>query len=377
MPEKLSIALLGCGAIALKYAKLIRDHIADAELVSVCDQDAARAAAFAEEYGAKAFASLEEALHPSQRAVDIVVILTPSGCHEQHILEALRQGAKNIVVEKPMTLTLSGAKTVVRACRRAGARLFVVKQYRYNRAAQALKQAVDEGRFGRFVMGSIRLRWCRHEHYYAQGRWRGTWAQDGGVITNQTCHLIDLLTWLMGDVDSVFALADTRLADIEAEDTCVAVLRFRNGALGTIEATTATRPENLDASISILGERGTAVLGGMSADQIDVWRFENANGEDAEVLRTQAKNPDGEFAFAHRKYLEDVIRCVRDDLPASVDGIEGMRSLTVIHALYHSERTGLAARLSDDAFPASPLGIVPATPAVSEEMLTAAVPTRL
>src|SRR3954466_16028466 len=177
--------------------------------------------------------------------IDAVAVLTPSGMHPQHAIACARAG-KHVVVEKPMALRLQDGDDMIRACDEAGVKLFVVKQNRFNVSIVKAREALDAGRFGHLVLGTVRVRWCRDQEYYDQDAWRGTWALDGGVLSNQASHHVDLLQWMFGPVESVFAKTSTALGDIEAEDTAVVVLKFRSGALGIIEATTATRPVDLE-----------------------------------------------------------------------------------------------------------------------------------
>jgi predicted dehydrogenase len=239
-----------------------------------------------------------------------------------------------------MALTLPGADAMIRACDRHGVRLFVVKQNRFNVPVVKLRQALEEGRFGRLVLGTVRVRWCRRQDYYDQDAWRGTWALDGGVLTNQASHHIDLLEWMMGEVDSVYALATTALVRIEAEDTAVVALKFKSGALGIIEATTAARPKDLEGSISILGERGSVEIGGFAVNEMKVWRFEDARPEDGEVLAKYSVNPPNVYGFGHQAYYEHVVDCISGERPHLVDGLEGRRSLELISAIYESVETG-------------------------------------
>jgi UDP-N-acetyl-2-amino-2-deoxyglucuronate dehydrogenase len=333
--QKLRFALVGCSNIARKHAESLR-RIPGAELVAVCDVASERAQLLGEEYRVPAYTSNHELLeaHP----VDVVSILTPSGDHAARILDLVRYG-KHLVVEKPMTLRLEDADAVIRACDEAGIKLFVVKQNRYNRPIQALRTALLAGRFGKLVMGTVRVRWCRTDGYYKAAPWRGTWAADGGVLTNQASHHIDMLEWLMGEVESVTAMTATRLASIEAEDTGVAILRFRSGALGVIEATTATRPKDLEGSVSILGERGSAVVGGFAMDKLVTWEFAEPLAGDEQVMATQGENPK-EFAWNHTQYLKGVVESIQGSTRGLVDGLEGRKSLELINALYESAETG-------------------------------------
>lgn len=332
---RLRFALIGCSPIAVKHAESLQ-RIDDAELIAVCDLDGERARGLADKHGVGCYRDYHEMLETE--APDVVVILTPSGRHFEHILDVVRY-RKHIVVEKPLALRLQDADAVIRACDEAGVKLFVVKQNRLNRPIQALRRAVEQGRFGRLLLGTVRVRWCRTQEYYDAAPWRGTWQWDGGVLTNQASHHIDMLEWMMGDVESVMAMTATQLARIEAEDTGIGMLRFRNGALGLIEATTATRPRDLEGSISILGERGSVVVGGFAMDQLVTWDFAQRKPEDASIFETHGQNPDA-FAWNHTEYLRGVIEAIRRGSKALVDGLEGRKSLELINALYESAESG-------------------------------------
>jgi predicted dehydrogenase len=203
-----------------------------------------------------------------------------------------------------------------------------------------LREAIEKDRFGKLVMGTVRVRWCRPQAYYDQDPWRGTWELDGGVLTNQASHHVDLLEWMMGSVDSVFAMSRTALVDIEAEDTAVVLLRFSNGALGIIEATTATRPKDLEGSISIMGEKGTVEIGGFAVNQMKVWNFAEPEPSDDEVLSTHSVNPPDVYGFGHKEYYDHVVKSVREGSANLVDGLQGRRSLELINAIYESVETG-------------------------------------
>jgi len=271
--------------------------------------------------------------------VDVAVVLTESGRHARHVIE-LAPYRKHIVVEKPMALTLPDADAMIQACDRAGIRLFVVKQNRFNVPVVKLRQALDAGRFGRLVLGTVRVRWCRDQAYYDQDPWRGTWALDGGVLTNQASHHVDLLEWIMGDVESVYALASTQLVKIEAENTAVVALRFVSGALGIIEATTAARPKDLEGSISVLGEGGTVEIGGFAVNQLKVWAFSRPEPEDDTIIQKFSVNPPNVYGFGHQAYYEHVVHCINHGAPQLVDGLQGRRSLELINAMYESVETG-------------------------------------
>ena len=216
-----------------------------------------------------------------------------------------------------MALTLPDADKMIEACDEAGVKLFVVKQNRFNVPVVQLRKALEDGRFGRLIMGTVRVRWCRTQAYYDQDAWRGTWALDGGVLTNQASHHVDLLEWMMGEVESVFAKSKTALVDIEAEDTAVVILKFRNGALGVIEATTAIRPKDLEGSISILGETGSVEIGGFAVNKMQTWNFTSHQDGDDEVLAKYSVNPPNVYGFGHQAYYEHVVDCINNGSPIS------------------------------------------------------------
>ncbi len=334
----LKVALVGCGRIAKRHSELLgHGQLEGACLAGVADVVGEKAEAVAAPFDVPWFTDMHKMMEQVQP--DIVVVLTESGLHAEHTI-ALAPHGKHIVVEKPMALTLDDADEMIRACDRYGVRLFVVKQNRFNVPVIKLREALEGGRFGKPILGTVRVRWCRPQSYYDQDSWRGTWALDGGVLTNQASHHIDLLEWMMGEVDSVFAKSTTALADIEVEDTAVVILKFRSGALGVIEATTATRPADLEGSISILGEKGTVEIGGFAVNEMKVWRFESPTPEDTEVLEKYSVNPPNVYGFGHKAYYDHVINCVTQDQPHLVDGLEGRRSLELISAIYESVETG-------------------------------------
>jgi predicted dehydrogenase len=338
--KMLRFVLVGCGRIGKRHAELLgRGQVAGAQLVAVCDTVEARARTFGELYGVPSFVDYHRMMHALGADIDVIVIATPSGAHAPVCLELAPYG-KDIVVEKPMALTLPDADAMIAACDRHGARLFVVKQNRYNVPVQKLREAVAAGRFGKLVLGTVRVRWCRRQDYYDQDSWRGTWSDDGGVFANQASHHVDLLQWMMGDVESVFARAATRLVNIEVEDTGVALLKFSSGALGVIEATTATRPNDLEGSISILGEGGTVEIDGFAVNRMKLWSFREPLEGDGDVIERYRENPPNVYGFGHLRFLEHVVDCIAHDRPALVDGRGGRRSLELITAIYESIAAG-------------------------------------
>lgn len=339
----INFGLLGCGRIAKRHAELLgTGQIAGARLAAVCDIIPERARAYGERFSVPWFSNMDDML--ALPDVDAVSVLTPSGMHADHAI-AVAAAGKQVIVEKPMALRLEDADAMIRACDAAGVKLFVVKQNRFNVPVLKAREALDAGRFGKLVLGTIRVRWCRDQSYYAQDSWRGTWAQDGGIMTNQASHHIDLLEWFMGRVESVHARAVTALVDIEAEDTAVATLKFANGALGIIEATGATRPRDLEGSLSVLGAGGSVVIGGFAVNKITAWNFVAPEEADEEIMEKFSVNPPNVYGYGHQAYYEHVVDCLTKGSPALVDGLEGRRSLELINALYESVETGQEVRL--------------------------------
>ena len=342
MSKKLKFALIGCGRIAKRHAQIL-DSMDDVDLVSVSDILTDRSESFGTTYGVSHYTDYHEML--KKEDIDVVEVLTPSGSHAEIGIDIAKTG-RHVVVEKPMSLRLENADALTEACSINKVELFVVKQNRYNLPVVKLKEALDEGRFGKLVMGTVRVRWCRRQEYYDQDAWRGTWAMDGGVLTNQASHHIDLLQWMMGPVESVMAKTSTMLTNIEAEDTGVAILRFKNGALGVIEATTCTRPKDLEGSISILGEKGSVEIAGFAVNKMKTWSFEEPLEGDDEVINKYAQNPPDVYGFGHNEFLRNVVDCIKEGRHSIIDGFEGRKSLELINAIYESVETGKEVFLS-------------------------------
>jgi UDP-N-acetyl-2-amino-2-deoxyglucuronate dehydrogenase len=334
----LKFALVGCGRIAKRHSELLGlGQIPNATLSAVCDIDEAKAQKLASQFGVPAFTDMHRMMTDAD--VDVVVILTESGRHAEHTC-ALAKYGKHIVVEKPMALSLDDADAMIRVCDLAGIKLFVVKQNRFNVPVVQLRKALEQGRFGKLVLGTVRVRWSRDQKYYDQDSWRGTWALDGGVLTNQASHHVDLLEWMMGDVESVYAMTTTALVNIESEDTAVVALRFRNGALGVIEATTAVRPKDLEGSVSVLGEGGSVEIGGFAVNQMKTWQFTQPSAGDEDVITKYSVNPPNVYGFGHQAYYEHVVDCILNRKTQLVDGLQGRKSLELISAIYESVETG-------------------------------------
>ncbi len=328
----IKVGIIGCGAIALKHAKILKESfVQDMSLVSVCDNNNKRAKKFAEEFEVSSYNNFHEMM--KNEDIDLVSVLTHSGSHANIVIE-LAKYKKDIIVEKPIALTMNDALKMIRACDENGIRLFVVKQNRYNLPIKMLKEEISKGTFGKLNLGTIRVRWARDENYYNAEEWRGTWQKDGGVLCNQSIHHIDLLQWMMGDVDTVHAFGATRMANIEAEDTAIVSITFKNGALGIIEATTTARPSNIEASISILGDNGMVEISGKNVNEIRHWKLSNCNDEEKVIKKINEREEI--FAGSHIDFYNDVALSIKQNLPPKIDGIEGLKSLKLVIAAYES-----------------------------------------
>ena len=334
----LKFALVGCGRIAKRHSELLGlGQINNASLVAACDIDEEKAKKIGEQFNVPYYTDMDEMMQ--KESIDVVSVLTESGYHAKHVINLAKYG-KHIVVEKTMALTLDDADAMIQACDENGCKLFVVKQNRFNVPVVKLREAMDEKRFGKLVLGTIRVRWCRDQNYYDQAWWRGRWDMDGGVLTNQASHHVDLLEYMMGDVESVFAKSTTALVNIEAEDTAIVTLKFRNGALGIIEATTAVRPKDLEGSISILGETGTVEIGGFAVNKMLHWNFTHKKEGDDDVMEKYSVNPPNVYGFGHQAYYEHVVDSILNNKKHLVDGLVGRKSLELISAIYESIETG-------------------------------------
>ena len=331
------LVLVGCGRISERHFDAIDDH-PELKLVAVSDDVPDRARVAGEKYGVPAFTSYAAML--AETDADAAVICTPSGLHPRHGIMAAERGL-HVICEKPMATRLEEADQLVKTCDEAGVHLLVVKQNRLNPGIQLLKRAIEQGRFGRIYLAGVRVFWNRPQSYYDMAPWRGTWEFDGGAFMNQASHYVDLIQWVMGPVESVSAKIATLARRIETEDTGVAIVRFRNGALGILETTMLTYPRNLEGSITILGEKGTVQIGGTALNRVEQWQFAEYHDDDreAEALRV-APDPLSVYGSGHRPYYDNVVKVLRGEATAGTDGREGRKSLELILGIYESARTG-------------------------------------
>jgi UDP-N-acetyl-2-amino-2-deoxyglucuronate dehydrogenase len=329
------VALVGCGRISKNHFEALA-KIDGLRLSAVCDAVPERAREAGEANGVPYWTSFEDMLR--EATCDVVVVATPSGLHPNHGILAARAG-KHVVSEKPMAISLSAADDLVQACDSAGVQLFVVKQNRLNAPIQLLKRAVDKGRFGRIHMANCTVRWTRPQEYYDQAPWRGTWEFDGGAFMNQASHYVDLVQWLVGPVESVMAKTATQARRIEAEDSGVAIFKFRSGALGSMEVSMLTYPRNLEGSITIMGDRGTVKIGGTAVNKVEHWTFDQYDDDD-KLIETATTNPPTVYGFGHEAYYHNVLAVLRGEARADTDGRAGRKSLELILGIYESAKTG-------------------------------------
>jgi len=350
-------ALVGTGMISHFHAKAIA-AMRGAKLVACFDHLPKYAHSFAGQHGCTAYESLDEMLQDPD--VDIVNICTPSGAHMEPAVAAANAG-KHVAVEKPLEITLKRCDRIIKACEKNGVRLCTILPSRFSPVNRELKSAIDDGRFGKLTLGDTYVKWWRTQEYYDSGGWRGTWQMDGGgAYMNQAIHQVDLLSWMMGDVVEVNGMTNTIAHKrIEVEDVGVATLRFANGAVGVIEATTAAWP-GLQKKTEIHGTQGTAII---EQDNILHWEFEKKSRRDASIRRKYsadtgnsggAADPSAISFKGHQDQLQDFVNAIRNGTDPLVDGVEGRRSVEIILAIYKAAWSGKAVKLPLKSDPKPP-----------------------
>ena len=341
-------ALIGCGRIATNHIKAVVNN--GLELVAVCDILPQHMQALLEKHGLEADETIARytdykkllAEHPE---LELVAIATESGLHAQIALDCIDAGV-NVIIEKPMAMSMADAEEIIRRSEEKGVTVCACHQNRFNVAVQKTRQALEAGRFGRLSHGSIHVRWNRNKAYYEQAPWRGTWAQDGGCLMNQCIHGIDLLRWMFGnEVDEVYGVTKQQFHDyLEAEDIGMAVIKFKNGAVATVEGTTNVYPKNLEETLYLFGEKGTVKIGGKSTNNLDVWEFADETEADAanKGLEEQTSNV---YGNGHTSLYADVIDAIRNHRKPYVDAVAGRNALEMVLAIYKSCKTGLPVKL--------------------------------
>lgn len=340
-------ALIGCGRIATNHMKAAINN--NLEISAVCDIICDKMDELLAKHGRENEKSIRKYDDYKEMIEDVnpelVSIATESGKHAEIALYCIDNGI-NVIIEKPMAMSMSDADEIIRRSEEKGVKVSACHQNRFNIAIQELRKAIEAGRFGKLSHGSIHVRWNRNENYYKQAPWRGTWAQDGGALMNQCIHGIDLLRWMMGDeIDEIYGATRQQLHDyLEAEDVGMAVIKFKNGAIGTIEGTTNVYPENLEETLYIFGEKGTVKIGGTSTNNIDVWNFADENEDDSKNkgLKEQTSNV---YGNGHTSLFADVIDAIENDRKPYVDAVAGRNALEVVLSIYKSQKTGNMVKL--------------------------------
>ncbi len=348
-----TLALIGCGRISHKHVEAAVKNADRVRLAACCDPRLDRAEAKAAEYR-KVFPDAKVAVYADYREMlekerpDICAIATESGYHPRISMDCSEAGA-HVICEKPMALSTRDADAMIAAARKAGRLLSVCFQNRFNAPVQRTRAALEAGRFGRVLHGMIQVRWNRNEAYYTEAPWRGTWELDGGTLMNQCTHGIDLLQWMMGE-DAVRVQAATRrfLRPIEAEDFGAAVVEFDSGAVGIVEGTADVYPTNLNETLSLFGEKGSVVIGGLAVNKIETWRFADAaavGDPEDKVVNPAEKDPPSVYGFGHSALYADVLSAIESSREPLVSGERGRKALEIILAIYKSQKTGQAVEL--------------------------------
>lgn len=339
-------ALIGCGRIAVNHIKAVVNN--DLDMVAVCDTVPENIDILFEKTGyaggPKRYTDYRVMIDENPD-IELIAIATESGIHAEIALYCIDHKI-NIIVEKPMAMSMADAEEIVKHCAEKNVKVSVCHQNRFNIAVQQMRSAVEAGRFGRISHGSINIRWNRNRNYYDQAPWRGKWASDGGCLFNQCIHGIDLLRWMMGDeVEEVYGVTKQQFHDyLECEDIGMAVVKFKNGALGTIEGTVNVYPENLEETLYMFGENGTVKIGGKSTNNIDVWNFVDETEEDRKNkgLEEQTSNV---YGNGHTSLYADVIDAIQNDRKPYVDAVAGRNAVEMILAIYQSAATGAPVKL--------------------------------
>ena len=351
--KKYKVAIVGCGRVAEHYFKIIkRINNVNISVVAVCDKQKTKAIKFANKIQAKPFFDLKEMFRETK--ADLVIILTPSGLHYSHTNLALDYGF-NVLVEKPICLIVSDAQKLLLKAKKKNLLLCVGFQNRYNKAVAFLKNAVNKNVFGKIVSISVVLRWCRYQSYYQDG-WHGTWKMDGGVLNQQAIHHIDALNFIFGPIKRVSSFSTNRINKLEAEDTCVSILELKNGALCTFEATTAARPRDFEASITVVGEKGIGKIGGVGLNKIENWEILNKKLNIKKLkLNNSEKFSDG-YGLSHGKIIPLFLKETQNKKKNYESVNYSISSLKLIHSIYSSNERSKIIKLASN-YKSKKLGI--------------------
>ncbi|MFR6257505.1 MAG: Gfo/Idh/MocA family protein [Anaerovoracaceae bacterium] len=339
--------LIGCGRIATNHMKAALNN--DLEISAICDVIPEKMDELLAKHDLQDNTSIKRYTDYKQMLEEIkpelASIATESGIHAEIALYCIEQRV-NLIIEKPMAMSMEDADKIIKLSNEKGIKVSACHQNRFNVAVQQLRKAIEGGRFGKLSHGSIHVRWNRDHGYYDQASWRGTWAQDGGALMNQCIHGIDLLRWMMGDeIEEIYGATRQQFHDyLEAEDVGMAVVKFKNGSIGTIEGTTNVYPKNLEETLYIFGENGTVKIGGTSTNNIDVWDFADETEADNENkgLKEETSNV---YGNGHTSLFADVIDAIKNDRTPYVDAVAGRNALEVVLSIYKSQKTGNVVRI--------------------------------
>ena len=338
MDKKIKFAIIGCGRVAGHHARSMA-QIKNGELTAVCDLVKEKAESFGKEFGVPFYVSYNEML--KKHDVDVVNIITPSGMHPSHAEDIITKHKKHVVIEKPMYMNMKDKKRLADLSSKYGVKIFPVFQNRYNKAVKKVKSGLEKQMFGKLVMGSVKLLWSRPQRYYDRDPWRGKWSMDGGALTNQGIHYLDLLRWFMGEIEYVSAMGATRLVDIEVEDVGIAIVKFKSGALGSIEITTAARPDDIEANVAVFGEKGRAIIAGIATNKLVEWTMDKADlSEHSEDFPTV-------YGFGHGELLQDVVNDLLGIAPHPIPFQQGSNAVELLNAIYVSIETNSVVKMSD------------------------------
>lgn len=347
----LKYAIIGCGRISIKQVEGIAANKDKALLIAVSDlieENMSRtinkySEAFGEEKKVVQYLDYKEMI--DKEKIDIVIISTESGYHEEIALYCIGKGIHTLI-EKPIALSIEGAQRIVDAGIKNDVKVGICHQNRFNKPIQLLKNALLENKLGKVYNGTARILWCRDMEYYEQAPWRGTWAQDGGTLMNQCIHNIDLLNWMINDeIDTVYAQTSNFKRDIEAEDFGAIIIRYKNGAIGIVEGTAVTYPKNLEETLTVTGEKGTVVIGGMAVNKIQTWRVDGDITEDFEGIDSGDRN--SVYGYGHVLLFRDFIKSIEENREPLVSAKDGMKAMKIILAAYKSQKTGLPVNFND------------------------------
>jgi predicted dehydrogenase len=332
-------AIIGCGRVAFWHAEMVKDNDS-IKVVACCDLLEDKAKELAKKMNCRAYTNYHEMF--AQEKIDLITMATPTGAHYEHVKDILSHYRVHILLEKPMVLRLSQAREIKELADKQGVQIFPVYQNRFNKSVQRVKKALNDGELGDIALATVRVRWCRPQRYYDLAAWRGTFSMDGGAYVNQGIHFMDVLRYLAGEIEEVNSLFGQLGAKLEAEDTGVSLLKFHNGALGQLEITMAARPDDFEASVSIVGSKGLAVLGGLCSNKLITFSSrpedETAFSEEVPIV----------YGFGHKELYRRVVKTLLEGDPAPIEFADGLETIRLLHALYRSNEERRWVKLNEN-----------------------------